>query len=251
MIGHLKKKILFGDDNSSSLMYLSLLLKRMGFHVVSVKNGLDALNQLEAIDPDLIMLDIDMPDLDGTKVLSTLKINEKTRDIPVVMISTDANQETIEKCKALGCAGYLVKPIQVEKLYATIETCIVFSSERKNRRHLRVPFNKKIRVEFIGLLHELYAESIAEGGLYIMKKEPFPPGSELALTIPISAGESLSVKGMVVYVKGIFGKGSRIPAGMAVEFTNVSPEISEKLQRLVKHIIAGDVIDDQDEPVVE
>jgi hypothetical protein len=84
-----------------------------------------------------------------------------------------------------------------------------------------------------------------------MKKEPFPPGSELALTIPKSAGESFAVKGIVVYVKGIFGKGSRIPAGIAVEFTNVLPKISEKLQRLVKDIIAGDVIDDQDEPVVE
>jgi chemosensory pili system protein ChpA (sensor histidine kinase/response regulator) len=143
MIDHLKKKILFADDSSSSLMYLSLLLKRMGFHVVSVKNGLDALKQLEAIVPDLILLDINMPDLDGTEVLINLKTNEQTRDIPVVMISSDANQESIEKCEALGCAGYLVKPIQVDKLYASIETCIVFSSERKNRRHFRVPFNKK------------------------------------------------------------------------------------------------------------
>lgn len=97
------------------------------------------------------MLDINIPDMDGTKVLSHVKTNEQTRGIPIVMISTGADRETIEKCKVLACAAYLVKPIQIDKLYITIETCIAFSSERKNRRHLRVPFNKKILVEFFGL----------------------------------------------------------------------------------------------------
>lgn len=107
------------------------------------------------------------------------------RSIPVVMTSNVTDEQLIKECESLGSAGHLIKPIQVNNLYGTRENCITFSSERENRRHMRVPLNKKIRVEFIGFSHELYAESIAEGGVYIMKKEPFPPGSELALTIPI------------------------------------------------------------------
>jgi CheY-like chemotaxis protein len=251
MFDHKKKKILLADDSSSALMYLSLVLKRMGFHVIAMKNGSDIFKHLVAVVPDLILLDVKTADMDGTTVLRHLKSSDQTASVPVVMTSNVTDEQVIKECESLGSAGYLIKPIHVSNLYKTIENCITFSSERKNRRHMRVPFNKKIRVQFIGISHELYAESIAEGGIYIMKKEPFPPGSELALTLPISDGEPLAVNGIVVYVKGIFGKESRVPAGMAVEFTDRSPAITEKLEKFVKNSIAGDAIDDQDESILE
>lgn len=251
MLEHKKKKIILADDSSSALMYLSLVLKRMGFHVIAMKNGSDIFKHLVAVVPDLIVLDVKTTDMDGSTVLRHLKSSDQTASIPVVMTAAVTDQQLMNECESLGSAACLVKPIQVDNLYMAIERCVTFSSDKKIRRHMRIPFNKKIRVDFLGMSHELYAESIAEGGIFIMKKEPFPPGSALALSISIAEGELLAITGIVVYVKGIFGKESRIPAGMAVEFTNTSPEITEKLQKFVKANIAGDLIDDQDEPILE
>jgi signal transduction histidine kinase len=116
-----KGNILIVDDTPDNLRLLSSTLSDRGYKVRSVINGAMALMGAQAAPPDLIMLDIKMPDMDGYEVCQRLKDNEHTREIPVIFIS--ALDEVLDKVKAFTSGGvdYIQKPFQVEEVLARIE----------------------------------------------------------------------------------------------------------------------------------
>jgi signal transduction histidine kinase len=116
-----KGNILIVDDTPDNLRLLSSTLTQRGYKVRSVINGAMALMGASAAPPDLIMLDIKMPDMDGYEVCTRLKADERTREIPVIFIS--ALDEVLDKVKAFTSGGvdYIQKPYQVEEVLARIE----------------------------------------------------------------------------------------------------------------------------------
>lgn len=118
----LQPNILVVDDNVESLHLLTKMLSSAGYRTrVSIK-GLLALNAIQLNLPNLILLDIMMPDIDGYEVCKRLKADARTRHIPVIFIS--ALQETFDKVKAfsVGAVDYITKPFQIEEVLARIET---------------------------------------------------------------------------------------------------------------------------------
>jgi two-component system, sensor histidine kinase and response regulator len=116
-----KDNILIVDDTPDNLRLLSSTLMERGYKVRSVINGAMALMGAQAAPPDLIMLDIKMPDMDGYEVCQRLKENPQTREIPVIFIS--ALDEVFDKVKAFTSGGvdYIQKPFQIEEVLARIE----------------------------------------------------------------------------------------------------------------------------------
>ena len=116
-----KADILVVDDTPDNLRLLSSLLKEQGYKVRKVTSGEFALKAVLVAPPDLILLDILMPDLDGYEVCQRLKASEPTRDIPVIFLS--ALNEAIDKVKAfaVGGADYIAKPFQVAEVLARVE----------------------------------------------------------------------------------------------------------------------------------
>ena len=245
-----KKKILIADDSHSFLMYIGIILKRMGFTVIPAENGLEALRFLRLVEPDVVMFDVALEKMNGITLLKHIKEDKETSHIPVVIVSADSTKETLQTCRELGCAWYVSKPVKVDKIHEALEECL-FSQQGKKRRHVRAPLNEKVIVIYNGTLHELYTESLSEGGIYIRKKDPFPVGSEVEVTLPINGGESLRVKGVVVYVKGLFGDVFTIPPGMAVEFRGVKDHEVNILRMYVEQLIAHDIFESQEETVIE
>jgi len=115
------KKVLIADDNEVSFAYLEVLLKRMGFISIHVKNGLELLKLIKYEKPDFILLDIGMGTMDGLTALKAVKKDKQISDIPVIMVSGDDSKETIAKCRKLGCVGYLIKPVNADKLHEALE----------------------------------------------------------------------------------------------------------------------------------
>ena len=115
------KKVLIADDNEASFAYLEILLRRMGFISLHVKNGVELLKRIKYEKPDIIFLDIGMRTMDGLTALKAVKEDNQTTHIPVIMISGDDSKETIANCRRLGCVGYLVKPISSDKLLEVLE----------------------------------------------------------------------------------------------------------------------------------
>jgi PAS domain S-box-containing protein len=110
------------DDTPENLDLLSSILTNRNYKVRSVTKGTTGLRGAQAAPPDLILLDIRMPEMDGYEVCRLLKASEQTRDIPVIFIS--ASGELIDKVKGFNVGGvdYITKPFQVEEVLARIET---------------------------------------------------------------------------------------------------------------------------------
>jgi CheY-like chemotaxis protein len=115
-----KYRILVIDDNPANLRLLALMLGDHGFTVHTANGGQVALRFLEAIIPDLILLDGRMPEMDGFQVCERLKADPRTRDIPVIFVS--ASNDPSDKVKAFHSGGvdYILKPFLEEDMLARI-----------------------------------------------------------------------------------------------------------------------------------
>ena len=116
-----RAKIIVVDDTPENLHLLSSMLTERGYDVRGVTTGLFALQAVKAAPPDLILLDIHMPEMDGYDVCMTLKADPQTWDIPVIFIS--ALNEVIDKVKAFSVGGidYITKPFQIAEVLARVE----------------------------------------------------------------------------------------------------------------------------------
>lgn len=121
LLEHSKGNILLVDDTPDNLRLLSNMLSRQGYEVRSVINGQMALMGVRAEPPDLILLDINMPQMNGYEVCQQLKGDEQTADIPVIFIS--ALDDVIDKVRAftIGGVDYITKPFQLEEVLARVE----------------------------------------------------------------------------------------------------------------------------------
>ncbi len=117
-----KETILIVDDTPANLHFLDELLTKKGYRTRLAPNGGRALSSIRAAVPDLVLLDIMMPGMDGYEVCQTLKADELAQDIPVIFIS--ALDEVFDKMKAFSSGGvdYITKPFQPEEVLARIET---------------------------------------------------------------------------------------------------------------------------------
>lgn len=116
-----KKKILLVDDEQDLVSSLAGLLQDNGYDVVSASNGLEGLKKAEEDRPDLILLDIMMPKVDGYEVLRTLKISADISDIPVIMISARPETDSILRTLNLRAVDYFIKPFNSTDLLKSIE----------------------------------------------------------------------------------------------------------------------------------
>ena len=110
------KLVLVAEDEQNIRDLLVTFLQMGGFKVVAVCNGAEAIAQARACKPDLILLDVHMPEMDGYQACEVLKAAPDTKDIPVVFVSAYANKDQIEHGLALGAAKYLAKPFAFDAL---------------------------------------------------------------------------------------------------------------------------------------
>jgi len=104
-------KILVVDDDRTTRKLLSLYLKGNGFDVVTAENGLDAIEKLGGGSVNLVVTDLNMPYMDGIEFIRTMKTNPDTGHIPVLMITTEDDNEERQRAANAGADGYLIKPV--------------------------------------------------------------------------------------------------------------------------------------------
>ena len=127
-----KANILIVDDKPQNLQLLMNILTQKGYDVRAANSGEAALMTLQAEPSDLVLLDIEMPGLNGYDVCTRLKAESATREIPVLFIS--ARDEVIDKVRAFSVGGvdYITKPFQVEEVLARVETHLALQQTRQN-----------------------------------------------------------------------------------------------------------------------
>lgn len=115
-----KRRILIADDRASSRELLRLVLERAGYEVIEAEDGLEALERARAENPDLILLDLQMPRLDGYGTLAELRHEERFRTLPILALTASAMRGDREKILAAGFTDYLSKPAGPEQLRETV-----------------------------------------------------------------------------------------------------------------------------------
>jgi CheY-like chemotaxis protein len=239
------KKIIIADDNKTFMMYLGLLLRRLESKVMPAESGLEVLRLLKLSGADLVILDVHMKVMDGFTALRHIKEDKQTAHIPVIMVSHDSSGEMIDKCRQLGCFDYLTKPLKIDRLHESLQRCF-FANAGTSRKYLRVPLNVKVALTHNGDEYTLYTETLSEGGMYVIKEEPLPVGSEVSVKCDLGDRGVIRVKGKVIYTKKLFGDFLTLPPGMAIKFEELTETDAGVIKRCIEDIMAGGIIDGQD-----
>ncbi len=171
------RDILIADDNPGNLKILSVLLNRQGCRVRVALNGESALKSARKYPPNLIMLDIMMPEMNGFEVCKALKSDEKTRDIPVIFISSLDNVADKIRCFELGGVDYITKPFQPQEVSARVKTHLILRTmqmrlEEKNARLREKIIEKKETAKKLRISEQKYRELVENANSIIMRADP-------------------------------------------------------------------------------
>ena len=143
-------KIIVADDDQSLVRTLSWILKEHGYEVIPVPGGEGLLAKLEETRPQLLLLDIMMPKVDGLQLLERLKGDERYKDLPVLMVSSMPPEEATVKSLGLGAADFIAKPFRVKELLARVEAHL-----RVGRALAQAREEARSRAAMVDILHEV------------------------------------------------------------------------------------------------
>lgn len=116
----MKKTVLIVEDNELNMKLFNDLLEAHGYATLKTGHGIEAMELARAHKPDLILMDIQLPEVSGLDVTRWIKEDERTRDIPVIAVTAFAMKGDEERIRGGGCEAYLSKPISVAKFLETV-----------------------------------------------------------------------------------------------------------------------------------
>lgn len=125
----MSQSVLVVDDEPMARTLLRLMLVRAGFEVSEAENGFDALEKVEGNLPDLILLDVMMPGMDGFTVCQKVRAREETAELPIIMLSAKTDSDSINRGLLVGATKYLTKPISPEELTKHVRSALNNSIE--------------------------------------------------------------------------------------------------------------------------
>jgi two-component system cell cycle response regulator DivK len=122
-MGH---NVLYIEDNPDNMTLVQRALETRGYKLLKAKNGLEGVKTAETEDVDLILLDINLPDIDGYEVAQRLRSSEKValKTVPIIAVTANALKGDAEKALNAGCDVYMSKPINIRELWARVEAFV-------------------------------------------------------------------------------------------------------------------------------
>jgi DNA-binding response OmpR family regulator len=127
------KEILIVDDEPGVVVALQFLLEQQGYNILVAKRGEDALDLIYKYKPDLVILDIMLPGIDGYEVCEIVRLNPDYRDIKILFLTARSNEVEIAKGLALGADAYITKPFSNDKLVAAVNEVLESTYEEAGK----------------------------------------------------------------------------------------------------------------------
>ena len=119
-----KPRILIAEDFEENRIALKLILKYTGFDVIEAENGQQAIEAVRREEPDLVLMDISLPVIDGLQATREIRSDEKFERLPIIIVSAHDNEEVRREAAQAGGSEYITKPIEIEELKRLIEDCL-------------------------------------------------------------------------------------------------------------------------------
>jgi two-component system chemotaxis response regulator CheY len=120
-MGIMSKTIMTVDDSASVRQMVSFTLKQAGYQVVEAVDGRDALSKLDGSGANMLLTDLNMPNMDGIELIRQTRAKPSCKFIPIVMLTTESQAEKKQEGKAAGATGWIVKPFKPEQLLAVVK----------------------------------------------------------------------------------------------------------------------------------
>lgn len=115
------KTILVVDDSETIRQQVARALKDSGFAILEAADGMEGLEKASKNDVALVILDVNMPVLNGLEMLERLKKDDAKAHVPVLMLTTEVHQSMIQRARAAGASGWLIKPVKMDHLVAAVQ----------------------------------------------------------------------------------------------------------------------------------
>jgi CheY-like chemotaxis protein len=152
--------ILVVDDQPINVQLLKRKLERGGMQVVTAGNGLEALEQIKLRKPDLILLDLMMPDMDGLEVCQRLQTSSETRSIPVIFVTARTTKESKLEGLSVGAVDFITKPIDLDETVARVQTQLRFAAINRENLELQRRLEESRRAATIGAVAQGIAHNL-------------------------------------------------------------------------------------------
>ncbi|MBU3917235.1 response regulator [bacterium] len=117
----MSKVILTVDDSASVRQMVTFTLKNEGYNIIEAVDGVDALKKIEERPADMVITDLNMPNMDGIELIQKLRANPKFKFIPIIFLTTESQSEKKQAGKDAGATGWIVKPFKPEQLVNVIK----------------------------------------------------------------------------------------------------------------------------------
>lgn len=127
----IKKKILIVEDNELNMRLFHDLLEAQGYEIIQARQGIEALKLAHMHFPDLILMDIQLPEISGLEVTKWIKDDEKLKKIPVIAVTAFAMKGDEKRIRESGCEGYIAKPISIVPFLQTIQHHLGASAKKE------------------------------------------------------------------------------------------------------------------------
>lgn len=228
-------KILLVDDTKLFLKLEQEYLKQSPVIILTAGNGREALEIVMNNRPDLIFMDLNMPEMDGVTCCAAIKSDPDLCSIPVILVTTEGMDESVERCKQAGCDGFLTKPID-RKLF--LEMGRTFLSDI-NRREKRIPCRIKVLFR-INNGENRYGTclDLCSRGLYVAYNGDVREDDKVEVSMLVSGNSNDLVEawGRVSWVNsGVPRKKQKLPEGFGVEFLAITEESTGLVKRFLDH----------------
>ena len=223
-----KRELLIVDDVRLFLQLTKTLFSREEYIIHTALNGRQAVEIARSQTPDLILLDLHMPEMEGDEVCRQIRSDPATRNIPVIMVTSESDREAVRRCLHAGCDDFITKPVGLDVLNQAVEKQLVQYKRTFPRKDVMLPCLLDSGMDkLMTNIHTLSA-----GGAYVEVDPPPLPGSDHLLTFFLpDQRERVSLKALARWNRLV--PGSR-PAGSGFEFVGLGEENLERLNRWAK-----------------
>ena len=167
-------KILVVDNSSTNILLIQNIFDGSNYHVIPAHSGKEALDILSKEIPDVILLDIMMPEMDGYEVLEKIVSNERTKDIPVIMVTAKKETEDVKKALSMGALDYIKKPLSIVEILSRVNVALRLKEREdtikrllKSKKQIISTASEDLTLKLIKILKNseilLYDEKLSEG----------------------------------------------------------------------------------------
>jgi len=233
----MKAKILIVDDIRFFLDVQQGMLDRIDCDILTARSGLDALKVIKKEKPQLVLLDYNMPDLTGDKACEIIKGDPRFKDIPIMILSSDHQQDTKSRCLSAGADHYLTKPIDRTEFIQVVGKLLKI---RGSLYYPRALLRTEVYVRYTGEIKRYRSVDISVTGIFLETDEPLPIHKTYTVhfTIPIPKRDVRAEARVTKIVTAEDREKLGLFSGMALEFLNLDLEDRRYIDEYVEKAVS-------------